>query len=418
MKSIQVLILVALAVGLGCSFKQDPLAEKADVIKDAQKPAPPAQKPDPIDSQALTIEAPLHIGVIEGGTAHITITSRVNMSDYNAPALVIENMDAFPGAKFDPVTHEFTWTPAVGMSGDDIGRQMYLNIRANATSSKDKTPLTRGTVVSILVIKNPQEPTVAKIQGIPRILREDKTYRFDIYVTDFDSHGVKAKAPSLMFLQPLSGLSLASFLEVTYMDYDTNTLQWRFSCLLRVDANVTTSSEWTGFSVKVASQFGKMSQVASYSGKLYTALQKVQSTWPDDVVLKPQVENKVKFIIYDPQGEGVLALNSSDQELPFGAMLVCERQRTGPLECELTYTPPGIVGSEDSGKLSFDVTSENKDSTDPEKGRTDFYLRFRVEALPQPPPPPPPPPGPTPTPAPAPEPSPRPSSTNLVRGER
>jgi len=309
------------------------------------------------------------------------------------------------------------------MSGDEVGRQMYLVVRANAKSSKSKTPLTRTANVSILVVKNPQEPQVSKMEGIPKSIREGDKYRFNIYVTDPDSHGVSGKSPSLSFVAPAStGISLASFIEVTYIDFDANTNLWRFSCTLNVTTNVTVDSDWAGFAVRANSKYGKVSQDASYSGKIYTSLEKVQTTWEKDQILKPQSENNLKFVIYDPRAEGLLELSSNGKHLPFGAMLGCNSTRSGTLECEFTYTPMGQVGKMSFGSFQFVINSRNRDTSDNLNVTTDFNFDFSVEALPAPTPTPAPSPTPKPTPTPipvpGPGPGPGPKDEINVRGEK
>jgi hypothetical protein len=369
------------ALFVGCSLEQDPLAGKSDQIRGATPTPPPDQKPDPINSGNLVIDAPDHKTFIEGTESSFEVQSRVLIPGYDQTQIAIEDMSAAPGATFDPKIGQLKWTPPIGFTAGEAIRSIKISLRAVATSSKDpsRVPISRSSSITLAVQKNPQEPTIDSVYGMNVTLRENSMQRFQVKVKDPNSAGQAGQEPTLLFLAPDSShINLAPFITDSNGTYDSNSETWSYWMRLDIGQELTDSSSPAGFEIQAVSSFGKRSSVYRVDTKIYTKLMDPVTNLKDGQVLKPDVENHVSFVVYDPKNEGILSIEN--QSIPMGAILSCSTSSGQTLECDFIYTPVGTPGQTGSGRIRFDVRSRNRDSNDNQTARAQFNFSFQVEA--------------------------------------
>lgn len=377
-----VLFALAMTLSAGCSLKQDPLAGRSEDLRNAKKPGPQPEKPAPVETDNLVIDAPDAVTFSEGVSNEFQMRTRVLLPEYDQVDLLVENIDAFPGATFDAATGVFRWTPPAGIVGTGITRQMLMNVRTYVSSStnKDARVLTHGRVVVFAITKNPQEPTVSRISNLGATLREDDYYNFHIYVNDPDASAV---APELIFTTPrAASKSLAPYISIDDVDFDSRTQVWDFSCRLNLySVEITNSMSSAGFSVKAITSYGKSSQPLEYAGTILTDLQDAKTTWQGTQTLKPGVENRIPFVVYNPAGEGLLSLDPGFK-IPAGSSLSCVGTTVvGSMQCEFVYTPVGVVGRRTSDTITMYARTRNTYTSDTASTTTYFTYRFEVEAL-------------------------------------
>ena len=365
----------------GCGFKQDPLSGQSDRLRNSgpKKPDKPPEKP--IETRNLLIDRSAAVTFVEGQEAYITVSARCLLPEFDQTQVIVENMDEFPDARFIEAEGKFIWKPRTGTTGEITEIRKVLKVRAFATSSKEKNlgALTHAEEVAVTVTKIPDIPTIQQVVDLPPRLREGDDEIFHVLVKDKDG-GVTE--PILQFGNPaVAGTpSLSSYIEVLKSSYDPSTQLWTFDCRISIRGEMTNSVQSAGFTVKVLTGFGKSSPVLNISLLILTTLDNWTSTWQTGVKIKPGVEVRMPFVLYNTKGEGMISivkrgLPGTDSKLDCDAMPAARS-----LKCTLTYKPVGTKAS----RLEFidlDLKIQNPDSRDTLVLLPSMSFGFQVEAL-------------------------------------
>ena len=384
MNKVAILLIGSALILGGCGFKQDPLSGQSDRLRDSgpKKPDKPPEKP--VETRNLLIDRSAAEVFIENQESFITVKARSLLPEFDQTQIIIENIDEFPDAQFIEAEGKFVWKPRIGTTGLSTEIKKILKVRAFATSSRAKNlgALTHGEEVQITVTKVPEVPSVKQIADLPSGLREGEDEIFHVLVKDPDGGVVE---PVLQFGNPTdtSKESIASYIEVTKTVWDPVSLLWTYDCRVSIKGEITNGSVYAGFSVKVLSGFGKFSPAVDASVLVFTALDNWKSTWPNSLSIKPGVETKMPFVLYNPKGEGQITITK--RGLPGASKLECDTAPGVPaprsMKCTLTYTPVGSKAARYES-IDLDFKLQNTDHRDPLTLPFSMSLSFMVEALP------------------------------------
>ena len=116
-------LVVSILWALGCGLKQDPLADKPDIIKNGRIPQQKIEPLRPENSEVIRIDTVNKFTFVENREDKITITSRVLAPGY-VNEMTIDNLSDFQDATFDSVTGVFTWKPPKGFIFDGLSRAL------------------------------------------------------------------------------------------------------------------------------------------------------------------------------------------------------------------------------------------------------------------------------------------------------
>ncbi len=375
------LLIVLGSVLVSCGFAQDPLKGLSDELRQAGPPGKKVDPSKPLPSNSVLLEVPTAT-FVEGETKTIVLSARVLLPGYEAPLIVIENLNDFAGATFDAATGDFTWTPAVGTTQGKNGKFLELSASASANPipepNSDRRALIRSESAYIAIEANPKSPTV-DILGFASTLYELDSYAFTVNVTDVSS--LEVQPPQLVFSQPTAPgrISLAPWVRINSQSYSPQTKTWTFLCKVLVNStDVSPDLVTAGLQVLAVSAFGKWSETVEVEAELFTALQDPVASWATGKTLDATLPTNIEFSVYNPQGEGVLTLESSSVKLPEFGALNCQPAGAS-LRCVFTYTPlqknPNVGETQD---IEFSVITVNSSSKDTSQIVTPFKLNFKV----------------------------------------
>lgn len=419
---LKVLVAGLLLVGCGKDFfQQNPLDAANENIK---KSKPVIEKPDvqaPVQSDAVRIQGPEAISFKEKRADKFIFKPTLLMPDYEAK-IIVENMDMFPGAKFDSNTGEFSWTPPKGYVSQNFYQELDLVLIAVAKSkiSKDANVYSNKRSFHVFVNRDASVPQILRVDRNETSIREGSTGYFSVVVKDEDGGMDEETTPKLTILPSSSGVSLSSYVSLGNITADLVKKEWKFD--LRVNlgsAELTDSISDADFILRATNRFGTYSPEYKVNYSVFTKLGSIETSWDPSFELTPGQNNSVSFLVYDTRNEGVINANLGSLSLPSGATVKCSSKKVGaPLNCFFNWNPPYNTRSQ-VFDWSFTTEMKNKNSADRTavNGRHQLQVRVAYKEAPVngpnpgPSPKPTPTPGPTPVPTATPNPKPSPAPT-------
>ncbi|MBK7891368.1 MAG: hypothetical protein IPJ84_11120 [Bdellovibrionales bacterium] len=431
-KVLSLSLVAAGVVGMTACGQQDPMADQPETVRQGIPPEadrePPSAKP--VKQDALRIDASDFFTFKEGIEGEANITGRVLMPNTQFK-LEIENMATeFPGAKYDPATGSFKWTPSRDSTGADYGTPKRLVARLTTLG----TPVL-GTTKSILiyVTRAETDPDIVSVDDLVRTYtREGEIRKFTVIVKDPDASDFDGARPKLVSVPNRRGpndvAGLVYMQEPTTFDPNpvqdpTDKSRWIFKMILDLSAkqpdlrgrDFTRTEERFFFGLQAVSRFGRAA-MKNVDVTIRTDVMKPQISWFEPIEVVAGQENTVQFSVFDPYNEGRLDVNFTTRldQLPGAATQKCvEQSREGMLLCKISWKPvqtPGAVCKQEadgsmSCNIEFEVRNSSRVAGDFKFVKEAFMRKLkviRVAGTPAPAP------GPAPAPAPGPIPMPAP----------
>lgn len=363
-------------------WKQNPLGGKSGNF-DKGKPVP--TKPDlaePVATDSVFIETPSDfISTEEGMAVEFPIKGRVALEGYTAE-VKIDNIDAFPGATYDPITGLFKWTPAEGFVQSTGSTELLTTVSLRIVVfgyRPDHQVLYNEASYPLAVYRGFDAPEVLSAAKAAEFIREGSNMDISVEIFDKDAIVTNPSTWPTLHLHPVQGeKSLGSFATVQR----TTALGGnKYSVLLRFnlkDAEVTNSISDFRMGLVASSRFGQLSTMKEVSLRVYTSFSNPVSTWDPDTNVKVGETLNQTFLISDPKLEAQMELLRVDT-IPKNAALNCKVLARGILSCTFTFTPTAEQVGFQSIRAS--VKMRNSDSRD-----TDMPLKsmnFGTTVLPQ-----------------------------------
>jgi hypothetical protein len=388
------LVLVVLGYfqsGCGQSFVKDPLINKPSPLQNGQIPNNKIKDPTNTPSDAIKIDSSDIVSFMEEREDKIELKVRVLQPDYEGQ-LFIDNFDEFPGAKFDSQSGEFVWTPAKGLVTDGFSRQLELRISAIAKTlenSDDNAPIlmTQKRII-ILLNRKLSLPEIKKVDGLPPQMREGDSRILYVQIVDPDAGSTLKEEPHLVVEAfDKDTKSLAPFVSILETTPDYAKKEWKYKLKIDLEkAEITRSSELYGVNIQVINHFGKVSSLYPIGFRIFTKLNKPNTTWKNGYEFLAGEEGRVSFLIYDPGQEGEVSLKGQPQ-IPQGSTLNCLRASLGVASCEFKWNPSSqYIGK--SQHLKFEIQNRSTDYRDSniESNSVDLKLSVKKRELPGEPP--------------------------------
>lgn len=307
MKLVIALIASAFLIS-SCSLQQNPLDGAADEVVNGNLPdtnKPIAEKP--LDKMNLQIDAPSLVNAAVGLPVKFNIAGRVMVPGVEF-VLYLDNIDGFPGATFDPVTGDFTWTPTKESIGTQVSTQLNLSVTIATVVAPGRVSTSENKVITIVLVNSFDKPTIKSVKGEATVIG-GLSYTYTFEMTDKDATGKDAVN---IIGQPCgtSGRSLTAYFNLvryTVKDLGNGDYKGELTMDLYNATNLTAGSYCVGLAA--VSPQGKVSDIykwyIEYDPKIQRALSTL-STKP--IVLTQGDVQKLNFSIYDPAGMGTMSV--------------------------------------------------------------------------------------------------------------
>ncbi len=314
-----VLLVLALFVLSACdngSFKQDPLADESDRIRNGEHPdnrKVESRPACPIDS--LLLEVTPRVSVFEEGVAgEMKISGRVLKC--GEPEYKIEILNLPEEASFDQATGLFKFEPAIGTI---LANSYYTerHLRMRMTTLSRPVVVKEKTVVYFVSRPSERRPIITNITDLPERVHEGKDLFFSVQVKDEDSIEVNGISlpPKLRVVAtddgPASALPFMSVVNADSPIQDSvDKTLWTFIVQIATKSydNIIKKDTKMWFGLIAVSNFGMLSESKEYDFSLLNRVGAPKVTWPKASVLAHHMQkgqkNRFVFLAFDPLSEG------------------------------------------------------------------------------------------------------------------
>jgi hypothetical protein len=388
---ILLMLIGALPLGCGQSFVKDPLINKPSPIQNGQIPDNKIKEPTNTPSDAIKIDSSDIVSFMEEREDKVEIKFRILQPQYEGQ-LFIDNFDDFPGAKFDSQSGEFIWTPPKGLVTEGFSRQMEIIVSAIAKSTEledQQAPILMAQKRIILLLNRKLSlPEIKKVDGVPPQMREGDSRVIYVHIVDPDAGSTLKEEPHLVVEAfDRDTKSLAPFISILEITPDSAKREWKYKLKIDLEkAEITRSSELFGVNIQVINHFGKVSSLYPIGFRIFTKLNKPNTTWRNGYEFYIGEEGRVSFLIFDPGQEGEVSLKGLPL-IPQGSTLNCLRASLGVASCEFKWNPSyQFIGKSQHIKLDIQTKSTDYRDTYIESSSVDLKLIVKKKELPGEPP--------------------------------
>jgi hypothetical protein len=376
MKTQKAIALSVLLLGLSACGKwaQDPKIPKG------LPTATPADHSKPLRSDAVRVIGPKEISYEEGVATEVELVGRVFVEGYKAE-IQFDNLNEFPGARYDVKTNKFTWTPPRGyIDATKIGEpKIKKTLNITVIGTKPNADVLIGTqAIEMSVSRAFLVPEITNIQKNDVFVREGTTSLVQVTVRDRDANPTDVMTYPRIIFQSIAGTkSMAGMLNPQRTDSLGNGDYRIYMYADARDLELTSGVDNYKVGMIAASRYGKLSTVRIFDMDVYTSFATPAATWTDELVTTVDSPTKQQFLIIDPKQEAVLALDRTFN-VPAGATLTCLNTNPSTLSCTFSWTP--ATGTENSvNEIQVYVTSRNKDARDTLRVPKTLTFRTRVQ---------------------------------------
>lgn len=362
-----ILLAVSLLALVGCSgFKQDPLADKSDAIKNAVPGSTKVEGETPIVSDVVRLSIPDNFTFKEGTVGTLTFEVVSYLEGYSYSYEVV-NMGSLPGATYNSKTNTLTWNPPVGTVPAGLGHtSLDLNVKiiANpgASAPKDASVLVGTKTAKVYIDSDMAKPAITKVTPEnANFFEEGTSQTLVVTATDSASEDKDGMRPEIVFkgrLEPyVKSISRPSF--------NATTNEWTFKVQVNlVGANVVKGSETIPLSVQIVSRRGIGSVPSTVNYTVLSKFYPAQSTFDGTFKFTAGVEKTVGFTVYDPTYKSKVNVVAV-KDVPAGATLVCDKTSGVFQQCFLTWKPGAFDVGNKVSKLEVETSGTTLSDTRP-----------------------------------------------------
>lgn len=405
---------LAIVFAAGCTKlgQQDPYADRSADIQNAVRPETKTPKaPKPVASDALRIKAADYYSFREGQEGQITLEGTVlepvngQIAQYGSDFTIeVVNMTDFPGATWDPVKAQMTWTPPEGF----VDREYSRNVRMIVRLMTKFTPiLAVEKEIKVFVIRSERAVEIVSVESLAvQFTREGEKRKFTVVVKDPDSLDQDNMRPRLMVVSVNQGNLNASgyvyeFAPTVWNEKNPeqdplDPTKWVFTMVLDLKnqdgtaREVTRNLETFQFGLVASSRFGNSSAPEIVSAPIATTLREPVTSWISKapVQIVAGQENTINFTVYDVNQEAkVTVLPTRCDLLPGVPSCTCvpqDREETSQL-CTIRWKPP-MTHVDKIIDVVGEIISTSRIQGDPMPAKkTPLLGRVKVIAPPTPP---------------------------------
>lgn len=361
-----ILLIGSLLVFAGCSgFKQDPLADKSDAIKNAVPPSTKVEGERPITSEIVRLSVPENITFKEGKSGTLTFDVVSYLKGYNYSYEVL-NITSMQGATYDSKTNTLTWNPPVGtVPAGDGHTSLDINVKIIATpgagAAKDAPVMAGSQMVKVYVDSDITKPVITKVTPDNATFFEEGTSQYLIVTaTDTAAEDKDGMRPEISFKGRLE-----PYAKTIARTYDATKNEWTFKVQLNlVGASITKGMEFIPLTIQVSSRLGVGSVPSSVTYTVLTKFYPAQSTFDSSTTFKVGTQKTVGFTIFDPTYKNKINVVSV-KDVPNGATLTCDKTSGVFQQCFLTWNPGTFDVGNKVSKLEVQTSGTTLTDTRP-----------------------------------------------------
>lgn len=358
MKSILIVLVLALTA-VGCSnWNQDPLKDKDGVLGTGTGKPVELVQPKPLSTDAIRILAPDFLRFKENEEAEFSILVRNLLPGYTTQ-LVIDNMADFPGATFNAATGQFKWRPAAGaILPNEVEKYGAIKVRVIASQAGSATIFSEKEV-QVVVNRIFKIPKMTSIQKLSPTMREGESLEVKVTIEDMDANPVDQKTWSNLQIMPTQGQkSISGFMSLKSYRWVNGS---NYEAIFTIDlmgAEVSESMDTLSFDINLISRFYQISDRQTQSINVYTGFTDVKSTWTTILEDKLGAVINYQFLIYDPKAELKVSFEGIKNAIP-NSTTKCVNATTAVLSCTFTFDTKVIAFPT---VLSFAITTKSKNT--------------------------------------------------------
>lgn len=380
MKKLSVLLGGIVLLLVGCGLNQDPLANKANEVKNVQAPQGKVEIPAPERSDAIRINAVPKYTFSEGREGRFSIMSSVLASDYEVVTQITNDVD-FPNSKFDAATGEFIWTPPKGLVFDGLSKTMEMKVRVFAKHVTDSGAkvFTNEKTIEIVVERAMDKPVITSVTGVPMDgFVEGEVATFSVLVHDEDAGPASETFPRLELIHPEYGsVTLAPYIRIVRVTPDFQKRDFVFELSLDAEGALVDGYASAGFGLRAVSRYNKVSSVESINTKLLAKFGNLKISWLDEITIPTGLTYNYSFFIFESTSRADFQVIKKEG-LPDGASIECiEYDAKGYIPCNLKWK---VSAQENLGpsEISFKVKAFKRYYNEVKAVEQEFSLKYKV----------------------------------------
>jgi hypothetical protein len=371
-------LIASLLLVTACSTEQDPLKGASDEVANGNRPdtnKPIAEKP--LDKMNLQIDAPSVVNAAVGSEVVFNISGRVLVPGVEF-ILYIDNLDSFPGAKFDSTTGDFTWTPTREVIGRQVSTEIMLSITIATVVAPGRVSTSENKIISMVVVNSFVKPTITAVT-VPKAVIGGLAYIFPFKLTNIDATG---KDEITFIGQTCTGRSLTPYLTLNqYSVRDQGNGEYTGELQMDLYSATNLTAGTYCFAISAITAQGKVSDAYKTTLTYDPKIEKSVSTLKEINLTVGEVQ-KVSFSIYDPAGSNVLSITKIDDissALP-GSTFTCatENNNKSLIHCDALIDARTAVAGITKSTVKVGSTSR----TTPQATSAEHTLTVNVKAAP------------------------------------
>lgn len=312
----------------GC--EQDPLKGVSDQVRNGRGPdSGKMEQPKPRDKAFLQIDAPVRQNGRVGSAIEFKIGGRVLIPNVEFQ-LAITNMSEFPGATYNELTGEFSWTPSLAELGTRPSIDRYLKIVIATVQSPTEPTISSETAEVLISVTQRYSKPILNIESAGwKDYIVGKKYPLEFNVDDLDA--LDAKDINLVVRDCPQTSYTESMAHLVSMDNTVVPQGTSGKYKGSVTMDLTFAKNLRGrkfcFAVSAMSRLGMMSDPYKVEVNITPQVSDTESTIAKTPAIKMGSIFRYNFSIYDPSKLGTVSIESIDDlsKILAGSSVACER---------------------------------------------------------------------------------------------
>ena len=384
MQQVLMILVVFLSITACSKWNQDPLTGQSDLLRDPQQAPKEQEKPkDPESDASVKVDTVSFYNYTEGVEGEFEISARVLRPDFTYE-IVVDNLDQFPGAVYNPSTKRFTWTPPRGTVSESDGVVLHrsLKVIAYAISAEGNRQYYAESTVLMTIDKVYDAPKIVSALPSKALLREGESMLVTLRVTDYDAGPTPDTWPTVMVLPVKDQVNLAQY---AVLQSTTMTSSHHFEIVLKVDltnALIGIDFQDGGLIVAAFSKYAKRSVEQNVPITIASKLTAPKSTWNKIVEVTTTKTFITQFTFFDPTDSSYISAPKWTNLPPEATMDCSNSSGTYATEqnCVFTWIPRPTTKPAYRTDIKATLEYRKRGNQDPLKDKVEIQFSIRVVA--------------------------------------
>lgn len=371
-------ILVGAILLAGC--EQDPLKGASDKVRNGRSPdSGKMEQPKPRDKAFLQIDAPTRQNGRVGSPIEFKIGGRILIPNVQFQ-LAILNLSEFPGATYNELTGEFSWTPSLSEMGTRPSIDRYLKIIISTVQSPTEPTISSETSeVLISVSQRYFKPILNVASAGWNDYMVGSAYKLDFTVEDLDAletddiNLIVRDCPQTSYTDSVA--HVVSMDKVVVPEGTSGKYKGKVTVDLTYAKNLRKRKYC--FAVSAMSRLGVISDPYKVEMNVAPQVSNTEDTATKAPVIKTGTVVRYNFSIYDPTNQGVVEIKTIDDlsTILAGSSVACERDSSmkWQQDCTALIDASALTEAKD---YSFKIVTSN--TLNSQTVQTTHTIKFKV----------------------------------------